>query len=129
MRTHTVRTFRSADPLAREDPLAWKIAEVVADPVAVPPKVVEMIGNRLAVYLAAVIDWFSRGVLVWRLSITLGQRLGGGAGVALNEAPIQQSPPFSQPGAGIEWDGDGQSTSLPYGPPPQGFLRHRRRLI
>jgi len=47
MKTHEVRTYRSAEHLAREDQLAWKIAEVAADPVAVEPQVVEMIINRV----------------------------------------------------------------------------------
>ncbi|MFV0410306.1 MAG: MmgE/PrpD family protein [Paracoccus sp. (in: a-proteobacteria)] len=47
MKTHEVRTYKSAEPLAREDQLAWKIAEVAADPVAVDPAVTEMIINRI----------------------------------------------------------------------------------
>lgn len=47
MKQHTVRTYKSAEPLARADQLAWKIAEVAADPVAVETDVVEMIGNRI----------------------------------------------------------------------------------
>src|SRR4051812_50060886 len=44
------------------------------------------------VYLAAVIDWFSRRVLSWRLSITMGfcvEAVGGGLG----EAPRPPGPP------------------------------------
>ncbi|MGV6873364.1 MmgE/PrpD family protein [Pseudochelatococcus sp. B33] len=44
---HKVRTYKSSENLAREDQLAWKIAEVAADPVAVEPAVVEEIGNRI----------------------------------------------------------------------------------
>lgn len=47
MKTHDVRTYKSAEHLAREDQLAWKIAEVAADPVAVEPAVTEMIINRI----------------------------------------------------------------------------------
>ena len=47
MKQHTVRTYKSAEHLERADQLAWKIAEVAADPVAVEPAVVEMIGNRI----------------------------------------------------------------------------------
>jgi 2-methylcitrate dehydratase len=57
MRKHEVRTFRSAEALPRERQLAWRIAEVAADPVGVEPAVAEMIGNRIidnaAVALAA----------------------------------------------------------------------------
>ncbi|NEX00263.1 MmgE/PrpD family protein, partial [Rhodopseudomonas sp. BR0G17] len=47
MKLHTVRAARSADRLPRNEQLAWKIAGVAADPVAVEPAVVEMIGNRI----------------------------------------------------------------------------------
>jgi 2-methylcitrate dehydratase len=47
LKTHCVRTYRSAEPLASEDQLAWKIAAVATDPVAVEDAVAEMIGNRI----------------------------------------------------------------------------------
>jgi len=47
VKNHSVRTYKSAEHLERADQLAWKIAEVAADPVAVEPAVVEMIGNRI----------------------------------------------------------------------------------
>ena len=45
--THHVRVHRSDEKLAREEQLAWKIAEVAADPVEVEPAVVDMIINRI----------------------------------------------------------------------------------
>jgi 2-methylcitrate dehydratase len=47
VKSHSVRTYKSSEKLARNDQLAWKIAEVAADPVAVEPAVIEMIGNRI----------------------------------------------------------------------------------
>jgi 2-methylcitrate dehydratase len=47
LKQHSVRSFKSTDHLARADQLAWKIAEVAADPVAVEAGVTEMIGNRM----------------------------------------------------------------------------------
>lgn len=47
MKLHSVRTYKSAESLKRTDQLAWKIAEVASDPVAVEPAIVEMIGNRI----------------------------------------------------------------------------------
>lgn len=44
---HHVRVHTSEEGLAREDQLAWKIAEVAADPVAVEQDVVDMIVNRV----------------------------------------------------------------------------------
>ncbi|WP_234463880.1 MmgE/PrpD family protein [Paracoccus caeni] len=47
MKMHDVRTYRSAEDLPREEQLAWKIAEIAADPVAVDADVEEMIVNRI----------------------------------------------------------------------------------
>jgi len=47
LKQYRVRTFKSAEHLARADQLAWKIAEVAADPVAVEAEVADMIGNRI----------------------------------------------------------------------------------
>ncbi|MBV8925518.1 MAG: MmgE/PrpD family protein [Bradyrhizobium sp.] len=47
MKSHHVRTHKSSENLARADQLAWKIAQVASDPVAVEPDVIEMIGNRI----------------------------------------------------------------------------------
>ncbi len=47
MKQHTVRTWKSAEKLAREDQLAWKIAAMAADDVPLDADVVEMIGNRI----------------------------------------------------------------------------------
>lgn len=59
MREHDVRTRRSAEAFPREEHVAWKIAEVAADPVAVPPETEAMVVNRIidnaAVSAAAVI--------------------------------------------------------------------------
>ncbi len=47
VQVHNVRTHKSAEHLPRKEQLAWKIAEVAADPVAVESQVAEMIGNRI----------------------------------------------------------------------------------
>jgi 2-methylcitrate dehydratase len=47
MRIHEVRTRRSADDFPRTEHLAWKLAEVAADPVAVPPETEAMVINRV----------------------------------------------------------------------------------
>jgi 2-methylcitrate dehydratase len=47
MKNHAVRMYRSDEDLPRERQLAWKIAEVAADPVEVSPEVSEMIINRV----------------------------------------------------------------------------------
>ncbi|WP_280357326.1 2-methylcitrate dehydratase PrpD [Nocardia otitidiscaviarum] len=47
MKNHLVRTHRSAESFPREEHLAWRIAEVAADAVEVPPETEEMIVNRI----------------------------------------------------------------------------------
>ncbi|WP_433671549.1 2-methylcitrate dehydratase PrpD [Nocardia sp. CA-136227] len=47
MKNHPVRTHRSAEHFPRAGHLAWRIAEVAADPVEVTPDVERMIVNRL----------------------------------------------------------------------------------
>ena len=47
MQTHEVRTRRSAEEFPRSEHLAWKIAEVAADPVEVTPEVGAMVINRI----------------------------------------------------------------------------------
>lgn len=47
MKLNHVRVYKSEETLARQDQLAWKIAEVAADPVAVTAEVTEMVINRI----------------------------------------------------------------------------------
>lgn len=47
MKLHPLRTYRSDESLPREEQLAWKVAQVAADPVAVESEVAEMIVNRV----------------------------------------------------------------------------------
>jgi len=47
MKSSTVRARPSSEALPREEQLAWRIAGVAADPVAVEPEVAEMIVNRV----------------------------------------------------------------------------------
>lgn len=47
MKLHNVRVHSSEENLARQDQLAWKIAEVAADPVEVDQEVTEMVINRV----------------------------------------------------------------------------------
>jgi 2-methylcitrate dehydratase len=47
MRIHNVRTRRSAEDFPRSEHLAWKIAQVAADPVPVDPETEAMVLNRV----------------------------------------------------------------------------------
>ncbi|MGV8885382.1 MAG: MmgE/PrpD family protein [Microbacteriaceae bacterium] len=47
MKNHAVRVYRSEENLAREDQLAWKIAEVASENIAVTNEVADMVINRI----------------------------------------------------------------------------------
>jgi 2-methylcitrate dehydratase len=47
VKLHVVRTHKSSEKLPRTGQLAWKIAEVAADPAEIEPAAIEMIGNRI----------------------------------------------------------------------------------
>jgi 2-methylcitrate dehydratase len=47
MKMHHVRVYKSEETLPREEQLAWKIASVATDPVAILPEVTEMVINRI----------------------------------------------------------------------------------
>ncbi len=64
MKLHSVRVHPSSENLAREDQLAWKIAGVAADPVAVTPEVTEMVINRLIDNAAVATASLARGPAV-----------------------------------------------------------------
>ena len=64
MLNHTVRVYRSEEKLSREDQLAYKIAVVAADPVAVQPDVAEMVINRIIDNASVAIASLNRGPIV-----------------------------------------------------------------
>ena len=64
MKRYTVRTHRSDEPLERDDELAWRIAEVAADPVPVEDAVVDMVVNRVIDNAAVTVASLSRGPVV-----------------------------------------------------------------
>ncbi|MGA5544688.1 2-methylcitrate dehydratase PrpD [Mycobacterium sp. NPDC051198] len=81
MLEHDVRTRRSAEDFPRSEHLAWKIAEIAVDPVAVQPETEAMVINRIidnaAVSAASVIR---RPVTVARAQ-ALAHKTPRGAGV------------------------------------------------
>ena len=64
MKNHLVRMYRSDESLPREQQLAWKIAEVAADPVEVSSEVTEMIINRMIDNAAVATASLSRAPVV-----------------------------------------------------------------
>ena len=61
MKTHVVRTYKSSEPLPRVEQLAWKFAELAADPVAVEDAVVDMVVNRVIDNASVAVASLSRG--------------------------------------------------------------------
>ena len=81
MITHDVRVHPEQDRLPREQQLAWKIAAVAADPVAVEPAVVDMIVNRVIDNAAVAMASVNRHPVVSARTQALAHPRPGGATV------------------------------------------------
>ncbi len=81
MKLHTVRVHPSKDRLPREEQLAWKVAQVAADRVAVPKDVSEMIVNRIIDNAAVALAAINRHPVVSARDMALARPHKGGAGV------------------------------------------------
>ncbi len=81
MKEHRVRVYPSKEKLAKEDQLAWKIAAVAADKIAVVPAVVEMIGNRIIDNASVAIASANRGPVAAARAQALAHPRKGGATV------------------------------------------------
>jgi 2-methylcitrate dehydratase len=64
MKNHTVRVHRSDENLPRAEQLAWKIAEVAADPVPVTDAVADMVINRIIDNAAVAVASIGRAPVV-----------------------------------------------------------------
>ncbi len=81
MKLHTVRVHPSKDRLPREEQLAWKVAQVAADRVAVPKDVAEMIVNRIIDNAAVALAAINRHPVVSARDMALARPYKGGAAV------------------------------------------------
>ncbi len=81
MKLHDVKVYPSKVPLAREDQLAWKIAGVAADRVAVPKDTAEMIVNRIIDNASVAIAAINRRPVVSARGMALGHARKGAATV------------------------------------------------
>ncbi|HEX3983101.1 MAG TPA: MmgE/PrpD family protein, partial [Acidisoma sp.] len=81
MVVHEVRVHPEADRLPRGQQLAWKIAEVAADPVAVEPAVGEMIVNRVIDNASVAIAAINRHPVTTARDQALAHARPGGATV------------------------------------------------
>ena len=79
MITHAVRAHRSKDALKREDQLAWKIAEVAADPVEVDAEATDMIINRIIDNASVAIASLNRGPIKSARAMANAHQRAGGA--------------------------------------------------
>jgi len=81
MINHKVRVYPSSEVLPRHDQLAWKIAQVAADPVPLEPAVVEMIVNRIIDNAGVAIAAINRGPVANARSQALAHPRHAGATV------------------------------------------------
>lgn len=79
MQIHDVRAHRSKDNLKREDQLAWKIAEVAADPVEVDAEATDMIINRIIDNASVAIASLNRGPIKSARAMANAHLRDGGA--------------------------------------------------
>ncbi len=79
MKLHDVRVHPEADRLPREDQLAWKIAAVASDAVAVLPEVAEMIINRVIDNASVAIASINRHPIITARDQALAHRRPDGA--------------------------------------------------
>lgn len=79
MKSHLVRVHPERDLLPREEQLAWKIAEVAADPVPVDADVADMIVNRIIDNAAVAMASVNRKPVVSARAMALSRRQPKGA--------------------------------------------------
>ena len=95
MQLHDVRVHPSKSKLPREDQLAWKIAGVAADPVAVPDETAEMIVNRVIDNAAVAIASVNRHSCISARDMALGHKREGGATVFGMSDNVRVSPEWA----------------------------------
>lgn len=79
MKSHLVKVHPEKDRLPREGQLAWKIAEIAADPVAVDTDVSEMIINRIIDNASVAVASLNRGPVVSARTMALPRQQAKGA--------------------------------------------------
>ncbi|MGA7203128.1 MAG: MmgE/PrpD family protein [Specibacter sp.] len=93
---HKVRVYKSEENLPREDQLAFKIAKVAADPVAVTAEVTDMIINRVIDNASVAIASLNRGPIVAARAQALTHAPStGGAGASVFGITEKVSPEWA----------------------------------
>ncbi|WP_199040935.1 MmgE/PrpD family protein [Glycomyces salinus] len=95
MITHRVRTHASREDLPREDELAWRLAQVAADPVPVGPEVAEMIGNRVIDNAAVAAASLARAPVANARAQALAHPYSPGSAVFGTGAAVSASPEWA----------------------------------
>jgi 2-methylcitrate dehydratase len=101
MKTHEVRTYKSAEHLPREDQLAWKLASVATDPVALDDDVIEMIGNRIIDNASVAAASIARGPIRSARAQALGHQSLRGAQVFGLPENVKVSPEWAAYANGV----------------------------
>ena len=81
MRKHLVRVYPSKEKLARENQLAWKIAEIASDKAEIKPAVTDMVINRMIDNASVAIAAINRRPVASARAMALGHPREGGASV------------------------------------------------
>ncbi|MGO4105293.1 MmgE/PrpD family protein [Leifsonia sp. YAF41] len=95
---HPVRVYRSDENLAREDQLAWKIAQVAVDPVEVSAEATDMVINRVIDNASVAAASLTRRPVVSARSQALSHPRstgGDGANVFGEDAAVRVSPEWA----------------------------------
>ncbi|MEM8946066.1 MAG: MmgE/PrpD family protein [Planctomycetota bacterium] len=79
MPVHQVRVYPSAEPLPTEEQLAWKLAAVATDPVAIEADVAEMVANRVIDNASVAIAAVNRTPVAHARTQALAHPRSGGA--------------------------------------------------
>jgi 2-methylcitrate dehydratase len=95
MKLHEVSVYPSKASLKREDQLAWKIAGVATDKVAVPAELTAMIINRIIDNASVAIASVNRAAPVSARGMALGHKRTGGATLFGAPARVTVSPEWA----------------------------------
>ena len=96
MKNHLVRTYKSSEPLPREEQLAWKIAEVAVDPVEVSAEVTDMVINRVIDNASVAVASLGRAPVTSARGQALAhQPTPGGSGASVFGVASKHSPEWA----------------------------------
>ncbi|MCU1409323.1 MAG: 2-methylcitrate dehydratase [Rhodoglobus sp.] len=96
MRLHPVRVYKSDENLAREDQLAWKIAEVASERIDATTEVADMVINRIIDNASVATASLTRGpVVAARAQAEAHPVSRNGAGSTVFGSPLPTSPEWA----------------------------------